>query len=139
MRNDVNTTFSYRLDRNLRNDFAKRWKQPGDEAFTNVPAYYSLKNTSINETDVLFLYKYSDVNVITASYIKLREVSLGYRLPASACKAMHVQHASARLQASNLWTIAFNREGIDPEAFYFAGARSDRFYPLVSASLNLEF
>ena len=139
MRNDVNTTFSYRLDRNLHNDFSKRWKQPGDEAFTNVPAYYSLKNTSINETDVTFLYKYSDVNVLTASYIKLREVSLGYRLPASACKALHVQHASARLQASNLWTIAFNKEGIDPEAFYFSGARSDRFYPLVSASLNIEF
>ena len=139
MRNDANTTFSYRLDRNLHNDFSKRWKQPGDEAFTNVPAYYSLKNTSINETDVTFLYKYSDVNVLTASYIKLREVSLGYRLPVSACKALHVQHASARLQASNLWTIAFNKEGIDPEAFYFSGARSDRFYPLVSASLNIEF
>jgi TonB-linked SusC/RagA family outer membrane protein len=139
MRNDVNTTSSYRLGRNLHNDFAKRWKQPGDEQFTNVPAYYSLKNTAINETDVLFLYKYSDINVITASYIKLREVSLGYRLPASACKALHVQHASARLQASNLATIAFNKEGIDPEAFYFSGTRADRFHPFISASLDLEF
>lgn len=139
LRNDVNGTFSYRLDNNLHNDFAKRWKKPGDELSTNVPAYYSLKNTAINETDVIYLYKYSDVNVLTASYIKLREVSLGYRLPAAACKALHVQHASARLQASNLATIAFNGEGIDPEAFYFAGARSDRFYPLVSASLNVEF
>lgn len=139
LRNDVNRTFSYRLDNNLHNDFAKRWKKPGDELYTNVPAYYSLKNTAINETDVTYLYKYSDVNVLPASYIKLREVSLGYRLPAAACKALRVQHASARLQASNLATIAFNGEGIDPEAFYFAGARSDRFYPLVSASLNVEF
>ena len=139
MRNDVNSTFSYRLDSNLHNDFSKRWKQPGDELTTDVPAYYSLKNTSINESDVIFLYRYSDVNVVTASYIKLREVSLGYRLPAPACRALHVQHATARLQASNLATIAFNKEGIDPEAFYFSGARSDRFHPLVSASLNLEF
>ena len=139
MRNDVNGTYSYRLDNNLHNDFARRWKKPGDELTTNVPAYYSLKNTTINETDVVYLYRYADVNVLTASYIKLREVSLGYRLPAAACKALHVQHASARLQASNLATIAFNKEGIDPEAFYFAGARSDRFYPLVSASLNVEF
>lgn len=139
MRNDVNRTFSYRLDSNLHNDFARRWKKPGDEAYTDVPAYYSLKNTAINETDVIFLYTYSDVNVLPASYIKLREVSLGYRLPATVCKALHVQHASARLQASNLATIAFNKQGIDPEAFYFSGARSDRFHPLVSASINLEF
>ena len=139
MRNDVNGTYSYRLDNNLHNDFARRWKKPGDELTTNVPAYYSLKNTAINETDVVYLYRYADVNVLTASYIKLREVSLGYRLPAAVCKALHVQHASARLQASNLATIAFNKEGIDPEAFHFSGARSDRFYPLVSASLNVEF
>ena len=139
MRNDVNSTFSYRLDGNLHNDFAKRWKKPGDELTTNIPAYYSLKNTSINENDVTFLYRYSDVNVVTASYIKLREVSLGYNLPESACKALHVQHASARVQVSNLATIAFNKEGIDPEAFYFSGSRAERFNPFVSASLNLEF
>jgi hypothetical protein len=139
MRNDVNSTFSYRLGANLHNDFAKRWKQPGDEAFTNVPAYYSLRNTAINETDVLLLYRYADVNVVSASYIKLREVSLGYRLPASACRFLHVQNATARLQASNLATIAFNGQGIDPEAFYFTGSRAERFHPFVSASLNIEF
>ena len=88
---------------------------------------------------MLLLYKYADVNVLSASYIKLRELSLGYRLPQAACKALHVQSASARLQASNLATIAFNGQGIDPEAFYFTGSRSERFRPLVSFSLNLEF
>ena len=139
LRNDVNTTFSYRLERNLHNDFSKRWKNPGDEAKTNVPAYYSLKNTSINETDVLYLYRYADVNVLSASYIKLREVSLGYRIPEKACSAIHVKNATARLQVSNLATIAFNGEGIDPEAFSFGGSRADRFHPFVSASLNVEF
>ena len=139
MRNDVNDKFSYRLERNLHNDFAKRWKQPGDEAYTDVPAYYSLRNTSINESDVLFLYRYADINVVSASYIKLREVSLGYRLPARACSALRIQGASARIQASNLWTIAFNGQGIDPEAFYFGGSRAEKFHPLISASLNIEF
>ena len=139
LRNDINSTFSYRLERNLHNDFAKRWKKPGDEAVTDVPAYYSLRNTSINESDITYLYRYADINVLSASYIKLRELSLGYRLPASACKALSLQSAMLRLQASNLATIAFNGQGIDPEAFYFSGARADRFYPLVSASLNLEF
>ena len=139
MRNDVNDKFSYRLERNLHNDFALRWKKPGDEAHTDVPAYYSLKNTDINETDVTYLYRYADINVLSASYIKLRELSLGYRLPSAACKALHLQSAMVRLQASNLLTIAFNGQGIDPEAFYFNGARAERFPPYVSASLNLEF
>ena len=139
MRNDVNDKFSYRLERNLHNDFALRWKRPGDEVHTDIPAYYSLKNTDINETDVTYLYRYADINVVSASYIKLREVSLGYRLPAAACRALHLQSAMVRLQASNLLTIAFNGQGIDPEAFYFGGSRADRFPPYVSASLNLEF
>ena len=139
MRNDVNGTYSYRLSDNLHNDFALRWKQSGDEAFTDIPAYYSLRNTSINESDVLYLYRYADINVVSASYIKLREVSLGYRIPASACRALHVQNIACRLQASNLWTIAFNGQGIDPEAFYFSGSRANRFHPFVSASVNIEF
>lgn len=139
LRNDVNSTYSYRLDGNLHNDFARRWRKPGDETFTNVPAYYSLRNTSINETDVLLLYRYADINVLPASYFKLREVSLGYRLPAPACKALHIETATVRLQASNLATIAFNGEGIDPEAFSFRGNRSDKFFPYISASINVEF
>ena len=139
MRNDINDKFSYRLERNLHNDFAKRWKQPGDEAFTDVPAYYSLRNTEINETDVLLLYRYADINVLSASYIKLREMSLGYRLPSVACKALHVQGVTTRLQASNLATIAFNGQGIDPEAFFFSGSRAERFRPFVTFSVNVDF
>lgn len=139
LRNDVNSTFSYRLSHNLHKDFALRWKKPGDEAITDVPAYYSLKNTSINESDVTMLYRYADINVLSASYIKLREVSVGYKLPVSACRAIHAESATVRLQASNLATIAFNGEGIDPEAFSFGGSRTDKFNPFISASLNIEF
>lgn len=139
MRDDINSQSSYRLCGNLHRDFAKRWKSPGDEEFTNVPAYYSLKNTGINETDVTYLYRYADINILDASYIKLRELSFGYRLPAPACNAIHARNASVRIQASNLFTIAFNGQGIDPECFYFSGGRSDKFPPFVSASLNIEF
>jgi len=140
MRNDVSEHYSYRFCENLHNDFAKRWQKPGDEAFTNVPAYYSLKNSDINETDLFYLYRYSDVNVLSASYIKLREVSFGYRLPGYVCKKLNAQSASVRLIASNLATIAFNGEGIDPESFYLSsGGRTDKYYPFVSASFNIEF
>lgn len=140
MRNDTNHKNSYRFCENLHHDFAKRWQRPGDELTTDVPTYYSLKNSAISESDVIYLYRYADNNVLNASYIKLREVSFGYRIPAHICKTMNMQSMSVRLIASNLATIAFNGQGIDPEAFSLSGgARTDKYFPYVSASLNIEF
>lgn len=140
MRNDINDKFSYRFCENLHHDFALRWRAPGDEVTTDVPAYYSLKNSSINESDLTYLYRYADINVLPASYIKLREVSLGYNLPERACRAICAEKISVRLIASNLFTIGFNGQGIDPESFYLSsGSRSDKFHPYISASLNIEF
>lgn len=140
MRNDLNTKYSYRFCENIHKDFAKRWQNPGDENVTDVPAYYSLKNSSINETDLVYLYRYADINILPASYIKLREVSVGYRLPQRACKAIHAQGMNIRVIANNLATIAFNGQGIDPEAHHLSyGSRADKYYPYVSASLNIEF
>ena len=123
MRNDINTQYSYRLSGNLHNDFAKRWKRPGDEAVTDVPAYYKLDDTSVTESDVLGLYRYADINVLDASYIKLRDL----------------QSASVRFQVSDLFVIPFNGEGIDPEAFYLRGSRGDKFHPMMTLSLNINF
>lgn len=140
MRNDINTQYSYRLTSSVHNDFAKRWKQPGDELTTNVPAYYSLKSTTVNENDVLTLYQYADINVLDASYIKLRDVSLSYSLSQKACKAISAQSASVRLQVSNLWLIPFNKEGIDPEAFYLSsGGRGELYRPSFTASFSIDF
>lgn len=140
MRNDVNTTFSYRLSGNLHKDFALRWRKSGDEKTTDVPAYYKLSDTSINEGDVMGLYRNADINVLDASYIKLRDVSLAYDLPQRACNAIHAQTASVRLQVSDLWVIPFNSEGIDPEAFYLSGgARGEKFKPYFTVGLNIGF
>ena len=139
MRNDINTQYSYRLSGNLHNDFAKRWKRPGDEAVTDVPAYYKLDDTSVTESDVLGLYRYADINVLDASYIKLRDLSLAYYLPERACEAISAQSASVRFQVSDLFVIPFNGEGIDPEAFYLRGSRGDKFHPMMTLSLNINF
>lgn len=140
MRNDINTQFTYRLSGALHKDFAKRWKQPGDEATTDVPAYFKLDDTSINETDILSLYRYADINVLPASYIKLRDISLTYNLPDRACKAIKAESASVRFQVSDLFVIPFNREGIDPEAFYLSsGSRGDRYRPMMTLGINVTF
>lgn len=140
MRNDINEHFTYRLEGEIHNDFALRWQRPGDEKKTDVPAYYKLNDTSVNETDVQMLYKYADINVLDASYIRLRDVSLTYNLPVRACRAIRARNASVRVQVSDLWLIPFNKEGIDPEAFYLSGGvRGDRFRPYFTAGIDIEF
>lgn len=140
MRNDINTFFTRRFEEELHNDFSLRWRRPGDEKKTDVPAYYKLNDTSVNENDVHMLYKYADINVLNASYIKLRDLSLTYHLPVNVCKAIKARNASVMIQASDLLLIPFNREGIDPEAFYLSGgSRGDRFHPYFTAGLNIEF
>lgn len=140
MRNDINTQYTYRLNGALHKDFALRWKQPGDEAFTDVPAYYRLDDTSVNETDILSLYRYADINVLDASYIKLRDLSIAYYLPEKACKAIAAQSASVRFQVSDLFVIPFNGEGIDPEAFSLRyGSRGDKFRPMMTLGLSIDF
>ncbi|MBQ6081818.1 MAG: SusC/RagA family TonB-linked outer membrane protein [Bacteroidales bacterium] len=140
LRNDVNSQYTYRLTHFLHNDFASRWKVPGDEAKTDIPAYYSLADTTVNENDVAGLYKYADINVLSASYLKLREVSLNYRLPEKWASKIYTRGISLGAQVTNLMTLAANGQGIDPEAFSLsAGARSERFRPVVTFNANIEF
>lgn len=139
MRNDTNTVFSDRLTSNLHNDFTNRWREPGDEKHTDVPAYFSAKDTSYNPGDYVF-YQYADINVLSASYIKLRNISLTYNLPARLLGRLSLDSGSVTAQVSNLGVIAFNGEGIDPEAHSLSyGARGDKFGPIATVSINLNF
>ncbi|WP_321316576.1 SusC/RagA family TonB-linked outer membrane protein [Labilibaculum sp.] len=140
MRNDVNNQFTYRLTESVHKDFDKRWRKPGDELITNVPAYYDQNNADINETDIGYLYRYADINILDASYIKLRDLSLSYNFPQKVCHSIRAERIKFGVQVTNLLTIAFNGEGIDPEAFYLSsGARSERFGPSFSANLSIDF
>jgi hypothetical protein len=62
-------------------------------------------------------FRAADVNVFSADYIKLRNISLAYNLP----KAMvtKVGLASARLtgQVNNLWYASAAGDDIDPETY----------------------
>jgi len=140
LRNDVNTQFTHRLTGSLHNDFTRRWKNPGDELATDIPAYFPLSNTAVNETDVAGLYKYADINVLSASFLKLRDITLTYRLPEKWISAIGLGSITVGAQVSNLFYLAANGQGIDPEAFSLSyGSRADRFRPFVTGSVNIEF
>ena len=61
------------------------------------------------------IYSIAEANVYDASYVKLREVALSYRLPRLWTQKLHLQEASVTLTGRNLWTIykgVPNRSGI---------------------------
>jgi TonB-linked SusC/RagA family outer membrane protein len=125
MRKDVNQVFTNRITHsninynsfttgNLHADFANRWKQPGDELLTNIPSYVSNSSLSYTRRDTEY-YTYSDINVVSASYIKLRDITLAYSLPTMLVRKLQAQQVTFRVQLSNLMLWRANKDGIDPE------------------------
>ena len=92
-----------------------RWQRPGNltdiQRFTysssTVPG--SLSNTRLANSDAIF----SD-----ASYVRLKNVSLSYNLPAQWMRRMHIETSRVYVQAQNLATFT-HYTGSDPEAQNF--------------------
>ena len=59
----------------MNEDFDKRWKQPGDEAYTNVPALIYPINYQRDQ-----FYQNSDVLIEPADHIRLKDINLQYTL-----------------------------------------------------------
>ena len=102
-------------DWNMRTDLFDRWRQPGDiasfprltmdETTYGLPAGFPWWNTS------LFMYD--------ASYIRLRNASISYRVPASK------GNITLRLSGNNLFVLT-NFIGLDPELTRDFENRQDR-------------
>jgi len=93
-------------------DYFKRWKQPGDELHTDVPAW--AETTAPNQRFGVYLY--SEALVTKADYIRLQDVNLGYSLPNRLLKRMPFHSLRCYAYARNLGIIwKANQEGIDPD------------------------
>ncbi len=109
--------------------FVNHWREPGDEAFTDVPRMGSL------ETVQQFWDK-ADTHVQSASYIKLRNLILSYHLPDHLFPG--ARNIRLRVQIDNVWWYAVNDAGIDPEAYQAnAGVRNLQIPPTYSFGINV--
>lgn len=92
-------------------DLAERWRNPGDEMFTNVPSMPYPNSTS---RDAFYLN--SEVLVQKADHIRLKYITLNYSFPVQKLKSTRIKKIEAYLNANNIgliWTA--NKEKIDPE------------------------
>ncbi len=117
----------------LNKDIDLRWRNPGDELTTQVPGIAgSFAPTS------LFRYANSDINILDGSYIRLREVSLGYDLPASVANKIAARNINFSLAVRNpglLWTK--NKEGIDPDFIPYLNSNTLGLPPSASYTMTI--
>ena len=129
-----------RMGESVHNDFDKRWREPGDEKFTNVPSYLKQGTAGRTYSYEKNLYLNSDIHVLNGAFIKLRELKLSYDLPSQACKAMKISNMSVYGLAGNLFYIAANKEGVDPEwSASTGGYRPAKMGPSYTFGVNVKF
>ncbi|WP_246022540.1 SusC/RagA family TonB-linked outer membrane protein [Filimonas effusa] len=82
------------------------WKKRGDEATTdvmNLAGFYG-------NTMALDAYNYADAYVVNGDYITLGDLTVSYSLDNSKfIKKIGFSHFEIKCQASNLWTVGFNK------------------------------
>ena len=85
-----------------------RWQNPGD--VTEVPYFRWGGNNNSNVGNMTrWLYD--------GSYLRLRNFTLGYRLPVDIVNKMNVRAANIYLRGTNLWTYTKDKDlYLDPEA-----------------------
>jgi len=92
-------------------DFAGRWKEPGDEVFTNIPSMIFPIN---NDRDLF--YKYSEVLIEKGDHIRLQFVHLNYSLNPAWFKKSPFNACSLYINASNLGILwRAGNPGVDPD------------------------
>jgi hypothetical protein len=65
----------------------------------------------------------TEANIFNASYVKLREIRLAYRIPPSVLKHISfIKGAEFGLEARNVWIIKSHVPYIDPEVNFFGSA-----------------
>jgi hypothetical protein len=116
----------------------KRWEKPGDIATHPKPVYGG--NLNSNKPSSRFLQD--------GSYIRLRNITVGYQLPQGLLSRLHIGSARIFASGDNLWT-GTNYLGTDPEVALSPGngasignTGSSYKYPIskkILFGINLEF
>lgn len=107
-------TTSSSLGGNLPLSFLNRWQKAGDEKKTNIPVYIASEDDSYNNRNTDY-YTYADINVISASYIKLNDATLSYDLDIAALRWLKIKSAAVNVQLSNVMLWTANKDGVNPE------------------------
>jgi hypothetical protein len=146
--NNVYKTFD--PEYNVSRDLLNRWRQPGDEANTNIPVLYddytysNLYDAGLfkpsNGSTRLYgyaMYDYSSARVCSTDNLRMRSLTVTYRLPQTFLKHIKSSDASVQAQFTNIFLIADKRwHHSDPELGQSATSSIPRTF---SVGFNIRF
>ena len=134
--NDLYTGDNFKLPypaQNMGSDFVKRWKNPGDEKYTNIPSLSDASLTIASQNpdnkgeymqnsyreigdNYWQMYNNSDLRVVSGNFVRCRSISLAYSLPSDIVRKMYLKSLSVSLGVTNPFVIkAKGLQGRDPE------------------------
>jgi TonB-linked SusC/RagA family outer membrane protein len=92
-------------------DFAKRWQQPGDEQFTNVPSFRYPVDTRSES-----FYNLSEVLAERADHIRFQYLNLGYNVEAGKGRLKTFRSFELYAVLNDIGIVwRANKAGIDPD------------------------
>ncbi|WP_333888869.1 SusC/RagA family TonB-linked outer membrane protein [Sphingobacterium siyangense] len=118
--------YSELLTNYRQSDYGKRWQQPGDELWTNVPAM-----TYPFDSNRESLYRYGAALIEDASAVRLKDIRVSYH---KAINKLGIRDLQLYLYANNIGLIwKANKHGQDPDSPLMPVPRSYSF------GLNVSF
>lgn len=110
-------------------EMKNRWMVPGDEEITTIPAIATVRQMDeINYlSNAYSAYNLSTERVAKGDFIRLKELSLSYDLPAKVFEGQKaVSSFGVKLSATNLWLAYADKKlnGRDPEYYNTGGVSS---------------
>jgi hypothetical protein len=123
--------------------FVNRWVVPGDEQYTDIPVILDQRVIETQNPDyqsAYDLYNKSTARVADGTYVRLKNVRLGYMLPVSWAKKIGAQTAQLSVEGQNLKLLYSDKKlnGQDPE-FFSAGGVALPQPRLITTSISIGF
>jgi TonB-linked SusC/RagA family outer membrane protein len=105
-------------------EFLNRWMTSGDERYTQIPSILDSRTAgTLGGFNPYAVYNYSDVRIADGGFVRLKQVSLSYTVPAPWVSAMRATNVSISLVANNPLLLYSDKrlKGQDPEFFSSGG------------------
>lgn len=114
-------------------DMVNRWIMPGDEEHTNIPALLdiytannSVKRNNGSTVSAVYpynAYNYSSERVAKGDFIRFKNISVAYMLPAKFTSRLGISNAQLALVGNNIALLYADKKlnGADPEFFNNGG------------------
>jgi len=94
-------------------EFENRWKKPGDESITSVPAMVYTDYPQFTDRETF--YSYAEINVLKADHIRLKYINLDYTLTGKD-KKFPFDQIQIYVNAANLGILwGANKQKLDPD------------------------